>query len=221
MDLNTLNDRLSDYLNDTSTARWSASTRDAYINIAYKKICNSENWPFRESLDTSITTVYGVAQYQLPADIQLPLGIWLNSIQAENKLENVSRLQRENFSFTSTGKPIYYFMFGGSFILYPTPDTGYNLQIEYQEKIPDLVLGTDEPIFDEDFHHLIALKAASILKRTSGGTDDKDADNLDLQYERELIDMKARLLPVTLDGKKSVSMVWDNFPVPGFLDNPF
>jgi len=210
MDLAVMRERLTDYLNDDSTQRWSEETRDAYINIAYKRFCNTDNWPFREALSTSITTVAGTQSYTLPQTINMPLGVWVTSIKEPNKLVPVTRKERDTFTFSGNGRPLFYFLFGpDSLQLYPTPDNAYPLLIEYQARIADLVLTTDEPIFDSDFHYLIPLLAASILKRTSGGSDDKEADGLYQEYLAGLEDAKFRMLPRELDRPKGVASLYD------------
>lgn len=210
MDFSTLQSRLSDYLNDDSPQRWSTSTRKAYLNIAYKEICNADNWPFRQATDTSITTVSGTQSYTVPTAVNLPLGFWLTTINAPNKLAAVTRKERETFNFSGTAKPQYYFQFGSSVYFYPTPDAAYPVIIEYQTKITDLSADGDLPIFDSDFHYLISLRAAAILKRTSGGNDTNEAQDLDAQYLAGLNDMKARLLPRDIDRKKQVTSLYEN-----------
>ena len=209
MDFAVMGERLSDHLNDDSTQRWSEETRNAYLNIAYRRFCNADNWPFREAITTAVTTVAGTQSYALPITINMPLGVWLTSIQYQNKLASVTRKERETLSYTGNGKPIYYFLFGSNIQLYPTPDAAYNLVIEYQARIADLVLPTDEPIFDSDFHYLIPLLAASILKRTSGGSDDTEADALYEEYLRGLEDAKFRMLPREIDRPKNVVSLYD------------
>lgn len=209
MDLTTIRLRLSDYLNDDSTQRWSQTTRDAFINIAYHEICNADNWPFREALDTSITTVSGTQSYTTPTSINLPLGVWLTAVTQPNKLMFVTRKQRETMNFSGNGRPLYVFRFASSLYLYPTPDAAYPLVIEYQTKITDLSGDSDVPVFDADFHFLIPLLAASMLKKTSGGSDVDEARDLEEQAARGLADMKARLLPRDLDRKKQVVSLYD------------
>ena len=210
MDLSTIRSRLTDFLNDSSTSRWSQTTRDAYINIAYHEVCNADNWPFREATDSTISTVSGTQAYNLPSAVNLPLGIWLDSIKSINKLGIVSREERKQFDYSSTARPSYYFRFASQIYLYPTPNQVFNLIIEYQKKITDLSATSDEPIFDADFHYLVPLRAASLLKRTSGGSDVNESQDLDDLYEEGIANMKARLLPRDLDRKKQVISVYDS-----------
>lgn len=221
MDLTAIRLRLTDYLNDDSTQRWSSSTRDAYINIAYKQFCNEENWPFRESIDTSINTVSGTRSYAAPAAMNMPLSIWLDEINSPNKLAAITRKEREMMNFSGNAKPQYYFQFASSIQLYPIPDQVYNLIIEYQSKITDLSSGTDVPIFDSDFHYLIPLLAASMLKRTSGGTDVTEGDNLYQQYLLGLASAKARLIPRNIDRPKGVVSVYDYGNYNGYLQSNY
>jgi hypothetical protein len=219
MDLSTIRLRLTDYLNDASTARFSTTTRDAYINIAYHEVCNADNWPFREATDTSITTVSGTQAYTMPAAVNLPLGMWVTAIFSPNKLAALTRKEREIFAVTGNAKPVYYFRFGTQFYLYPTPDQAYPIIIEYQKKIADLSLDADVPIFDADFHYLIPLRAASTLKRTNGGEDMAEADRLDKLYLEGLEQMKARLLPKDLDRRKAVVSLYEKGNYNNFLQS--
>lgn len=212
--------RLSDYLNDDSTQRWSLITRKAYLNIAYKQFCNEDNFPFREA-STTMATVGGTPSYSMPSAVNMPIGIWTDVINAPNKLAAVTRKEREMFDYSGSGKPLYYYQFGSTVQLYPTPDNIYSLIIEYQTTITDMVDGTDVPIFDADFHYLIPLLAASMLKRTSGGNDVTEGDNLYQQYLFGLANAKARLLPRNIDRPKAVVNTYDYGNYSGYLQSNY
>ena len=209
MILSELLDLLEKYVNDDSLDRWDEDTRIRFLNIWYKKILNEENWYFLIATDTSITATPATSTYAKPALMQTIEGIWLDTIKPEFKLSEITRKERETRDWTQAGRPQHFFLQGSSINVLPIPDASYNLQIEYIPRIPDLIALTDTPVFDDDFHYLIPLGAAASLKKTSGGSQINEGDNLVQEYLAGMDRMKKQLGSGAEDRPLAVKNTWD------------
>lgn len=209
MQLSQLRDLLTEYVNDDSTQRWTDATRNRYLNIWYKKILTEEPWYFLTATDTSITTSTSTSSYAKPSGMQKILGVWLGSVKPSNKLSEITRKEREVWDLTANARPQYYFLMGDNIYIYPLPDAAYNLTIEYIRQVPDMSSDSDTPAFDSDFHYLIPLGAAASLKKTSGGSQINEAEDLVQEYLAGLDRMRKQLGQGTDDRPLAVKNVWD------------
>lgn len=195
MQLTDLLDLLEKYVNDDSLDRWDDDTRIRYLNIWYKKILTRAPWYFLITTDATITLTPGTSSYSKPFGLKKIKGVWLDVIKPENKLGAMTRKMRESIDTTLTGRPRYYYLQGSNIIIYPQPDASYNLKIEAVSQVPDMMAVSDEPIFDSDYHYLIPLGAAASLKKTSGGSQINEGDNLIQEYLAGLDRMMEELSP--------------------------
>jgi hypothetical protein len=142
-------DRGTNYLEDTGggtdrAARW--------LNQAYQEILAAQSWPF----------LHTVAVSGLSAGfITIPD---LRKILLVTNLENTTKLRRvsledlvaEGHNVNDTGIPEYYWtVFGQTVNAYPV---GGTLQVNYIKRVSPMS-GTDEPIFDAQYHDLIVDRA--------------------------------------------------------------
>lgn len=209
MQLSELRTLLTEYVNDDSTQRWDNTTRNRYLNIWYKKILTEEPWYFLTATDTSITVNNTTSSYAKPSAIQKIVGVWLGDVKPTNKLSEITRKERETADFTVPARPQHYFLMGQNIYIYPKPDASYNLTIEYIRQVPDMSSDSDTPVFDSDFHYLIPLGAAASLKKTSGGSQINEADDLVQEYLAGLDRMRKQLAQGTEDRPIAVKNTWD------------
>lgn len=211
MQLTDLLDLLEKYVNDDSLDRWDEDTRIRYLNIWYKKILTKAPWYFLIQTDTSVVISPSTSTYAKPFGFKKILGVWKGAVKPSNKLGSITRKEREAYDFTQSGVPTKYYLQGNSLIIYPLPDQTYTLTIEAIVQVPDLMAVSDEPVFDSDYHYLIALGAAASLKKTSGGSQINEGDNLVQEYLAGLDRMMDELGPGSDDRPIAVKNVWDQY----------
>tara|TARA_R100001530_G_C4320833_1_gene155734 strand:- start:3410 stop:4060 length:651 start_codon:yes stop_codon:yes gene_type:complete len=121
---------------DPNSKVWSADVLDSYINRGYTQTQKDGNYQWRENqASTTATSVSGTQEYSLPSDfIRLKL-LRYNGDQLE-KVDYMSLLI-EN-STMPTGKPYQYYLYGGNYGLYPTPNDAQTIDIYYLKLLPTI-----------------------------------------------------------------------------------
>lgn len=157
-----------------------------WINIAYRKIINAQDWPFTEivTIGTSgaglvaITDVRKIITVGDVSDGGSGPGRRLKRISFPELVED---LGVEDVG--ETGTPEYWWMASGSILAYPL---GGTIFVRYHKRVPELT-GVTEPIFDAEYHPLIVDRAmVEVYKDADEFAAAKEALN---QYYIDLAEM--------------------------------
>lgn len=135
---------------------------DRWINLAYIDVCSSLDI---ETLFSGYSFVTTAAQplYTLPPQVSSIKGI--SVVDAVRYPEfggrplKSSDLSEYRAAKELTEEPRSYFRIGRLLVIYPTPDTGYTLSVDFRVRPDRLVNNTDSPIIPWEFHEAILLAA--------------------------------------------------------------
>lgn len=128
------------------------------INRAIEEI--EDRYRFRKNRKTtSITTVDGQADYNLPATslVVMSVGDASNNSHLEQKDDAWYLANRGQYYNTSgvaqKGKPLYYVPYGDYIMLLPVPDAStYSIRVAYRAQYTALVAGIDSPEIPSVWH---------------------------------------------------------------------
>jgi len=141
----------------------SATQLDKWINWGYRKL--SSMLTLKELFSSlGITTVADQPFYGLPTSLAWIQRVGIiddvNFLAGGRELEQIDpaeyRLLADN-----TAEPTSQFRFARMLVLWPTPDSGYDLSIDFRVRVQDLDDDTDSPILPEEFHEVILAYARS------------------------------------------------------------
>lgn len=145
----------------TSRGAENDATRNGrWINQAYREIINAYDWPFTE---TSTTGTAGAGFVSVPSlrkvivvgDILGASGTPGRRLSKATFAELSEDMEIENIGDTGSPEFWWYDAVAGQIKSYPLGGTIY---ARYHQRINELT-GTDTPIFDEEYHLLIAERA--------------------------------------------------------------
>jgi len=196
------------YLGETTFSTWTQAQQQRQINLAYKDVCNASHWKFTESTIRDSTSA-NTQEYALPSDIVgRPYEVrWLSLSSQWLKLIPIDFRELEVFDQTSTGNPIYYYIWQGNLGLYPIPDATRtnNIQIRYKYLPPDMSQDSDEPIVPIPFRHAIPMRAAV---RCFTRTKDLDMVQIHQAQYNEILGTMLRQLP-RVEREQEVELILD------------
>lgn len=155
--------RGTDYLNEDAEGQARA---ERWLNQAYREILNLHAWPF---LETVVTGTADAGSASVP-DLRKIRFVQDVSQNPEHKLHRVSveDLVEEGADLDETGVPEWYYVDGGNNVkAFPL---GGTVRVYYIKRVAPMT-GTDEPVFDEEYHDLIVDRA--MMKAY------KDSDNFE------------------------------------------
>jgi hypothetical protein len=122
---------------DPNSKVWSDSVANNYINRSYFQIQKDGNHRRREcQANTTATSVAGTMEYALPSDF-LRLRLIRYNGQELGKSDKLA-LKRENSNFDNQGTPYQYYIYGTNYGLFPTPDAGQTIDIDYLKRLATL-----------------------------------------------------------------------------------
>lgn len=123
---------------------------DRWLNQGYREIINLHAWPFLQASATSAPPV------SIP-DLRRILNVYVGSSNQPLKYVSIEDLRHEGLDLSTTGTPEYYYIGSGNSV-HTYPVTTESITARYIKRVNPLS-GTEEPIFDEEYHNLIVDKA--------------------------------------------------------------
>lgn len=127
-------------INDTSSA--TLTVGDTLMNAAEKRILAMRDWPFLEKLDTTLTTTASTQAYTLPQRVSKPKSIYVTVSSVRYVPEEITsrdQWDRQNVISYTSDFPVYYYIFGRTISLWPTPASSSNtIGIIYRNTAKDL-----------------------------------------------------------------------------------
>jgi hypothetical protein len=137
------------------------SALNACINKAYRYIATVyPNLPSR--VISTITTVVGIQNYNLPADCFAVRKLWdiTNNTWLTKRGERWGAQQQ--VANASQGKPTDYIRYLNYVQLWPIPDGIYTIDLYYQSSIADLVSDADVPVIPIPWHEGLIIKSCFV-----------------------------------------------------------
>jgi hypothetical protein len=128
-----------------------------WINDSYLDIATSLRLPSLNR-STGFNTIAGEESYILPGDMGVIKTVAWYELDgtrggkvAKGDIDAYRKLPPQ------TGEPQLYAREGDILVLWPTPSDVFGLSLDFKAKVRKLVLDTDSPIIDEEFHEAIYL----------------------------------------------------------------
>lgn len=146
-----------------------------WVNVAYFDVANSIDDHLRERIAVSSTTS-GENRIDLPTDCDEILNVnmiwsWSTSSSAVSNTKNLPRISAtdaDHSGYLPVGEPTGYAPFNTWMELYPSPNSGYSIQMRYRSMVTDMLSLTDQPSIATNYRPAILLKAQEHLYRHLG-----------------------------------------------------
>lgn len=186
--------RVSQYLQDPTNARWDISTIGPFINDGYRDFCrNSKILKKTATLSVDSTQDPNTAFYIVPSDMLELEAVWNNKQHQEVTFVNALPWNWETIS----GVPTRYIYgdFGlGLIRLYPYPTTASTtLKVYYTYMPSDLTVSGDTPVIPGIYHLALVYYAVAQCYLQDGQYRDPTKGQQFMQlYMKELADASAR-----------------------------
>lgn len=144
---------------------WATSEVSFWANLAAVEVFNQVYHTPLEALAISSTTS-GENRIALPADFDAPISLSNLSTQGAIGGRQLSQVEGQWISsqVTQLAEPTQYALYSTWMELYPSPDSGYSLELRYYAKQPIMVESTSTPVFDERWHPGWLYKTTELLQ---------------------------------------------------------
>lgn len=149
---------------------WAVSEVSFYANLAATEVFEQVYHTPLEALAISSTTS-GENRYTVPADFDGPISLsnlstrggWTWFPGGGRGLDQVEAAWISS-QVTQSGEPQVYALYSEWLELWPTPDSGYSLELRYYARQPPLVASTATPAFHDRWHQGWLWKTAEHLE---------------------------------------------------------
>lgn len=189
--------RIARKLKDSNYTDLSASTIDDEINRTIRFYQNHEFW-FNTDVDVITLTANTQAIPSIPSDLVYPGQIYGFLVIDGNSKYPLTHLPIDEFKALDEdqiGLPRYWTFQDGSYLLLPTPDSAYTLNLNYIKSYADLSNDSDTNDFTNNVEDLIMLHTLKNLF-----AEDKQDPAYAASYEMltkselQMIDMRTRAI---------------------------
>jgi hypothetical protein len=126
MNLTTIIARVRNIVGDLNANQFSDPTLIGWINDGVRE-CAVENNLLQKRATSNL--VSGTNEYALPADILKLYSIRVNGAKID--IYTLQDWQKQNYSETETGLPVMAYLWAGKYTLWPTPDSAYQVEVDY------------------------------------------------------------------------------------------
>lgn len=134
------------------------------VNAYQRWINGAAKWPWTIATDTSLAVVASTSAYTLPAAVvhilDVELQLFGGKTQALRAMPEEELRERVLLDTTpiQTGTPAYWARGDNDkIVLWPIPNGTGTLSIRYRAATTDLLNGSDTPVMDPEYHHLLVL----------------------------------------------------------------
>lgn len=154
-----------DWLDDPNAGYFTTSTVNLRLNLGLRELQKrliSANKDYY-SICVQTDTVADQKAYALPTDFLELIRLERIATGAVNdypnfKMTAITPNERDNY-VDSTGVPVAYYMQKNNLMLVPTPDSVYDMHLEYSYYVADMALDADIPDAPAQYHEYIAVLA--------------------------------------------------------------
>ena len=190
---------------------YTSSRLNQYINDALGEVSSKAQY-YGEEQQQEVTLTGGTSHYSFPTGMSR-----LRSVRLTNPVQELSLLDLRDIdrSGSTTGTPYSYAIDGNGITIFPTPDSGYTMEIRYWRLLSPLTVDTDVPGLPARYHRALTLYA--IARCFEGEDDPQQATYYEGRWQQTIRDIKADLVFPLTDGPRQIRSQWDSGPVkPGW-----
>lgn len=151
---------------------WALSDASFYANLAAQEVAQFAGHMPKEAIAVSSTTS-GENRYALPSDFDYPTALTLyqgSSATTGSRATIAIPLQGRDANWADSrdlpdsGIPENYVFYSTFFELYPSPNSGYSMQLRYVARQPTLVSSTETLSLDDRWHPAWLFKTVELLQ---------------------------------------------------------
>jgi hypothetical protein len=142
---------------------------DEVINESYQEVVGLSQWPFLRSSEI-VSVAKGVESFETPTGFSE-----VSSVTYQDELGNGMRLRQttldelDRLDADAEGEPSFYARINDRlFQLWPIPEKAIELTIRGKASVQPLRADGDLPVFDDQFHVIVAYRAASKMLAEEG-----------------------------------------------------
>jgi hypothetical protein len=166
----TLDDILSELLLALGTRTDVTPARaKKWINVAYRRFCSSLDLDMMEG-SYGFTTVAGQPLYMLPDGVFFIRNVSYTDetdypVSGGTLLEKTDLMSYRRKPVTTSMDltfPTEFFRYSNMLVLYPTPQSAFDMVVDFRIKPQDLVADTDSPFIPNEYHDDIFMLARQI-----------------------------------------------------------
>jgi hypothetical protein len=142
---------------------------DTVVNEAYQEIINLESWPFLTS-EENVSVAAGASSFATPQGYSEVNSLsYSDQFNAQVRIRQTTLDQLDMLDQTSEGSPEMYARIDGTtFRFWPKPTTSVTFFLRGKLDVDNLSRDSDEPIFANQFHPVLAYRAASRILGEEG-----------------------------------------------------
>lgn len=169
MNLTTLRDRVRALTGIKLTDLRSDEQIDVVLNECYQEVLQISDWPFLRT-STTVTLTSGTDEFTMPTGFQEIHSVTYSSPQdVQTRMRQTTLNEMDYVEPDEEGDPIYYAKVDENTIrIWPAPAHALTLTVRGKESVSNLSAGSDEPVYAEQFHPLIAYRAAARILGEEG-----------------------------------------------------
>lgn len=153
---------------------------------------------------SSLTTIPGTSVYAWPAGLAHIRSLFDTTRNIEMQYVSIRDIDR---SPVANGAPMFYALQGENFVLYPVPDSVYNLECRYWMMPPPLAANTDTPTIPADWHHMLICYAT--WQAYESDDDPQAGQYWETRFEKELSMFSADVKFPDTDGPVQARGMWE------------
>jgi len=174
---------------DPSGRTYSASEWASYVNDALADVYAARSdWPFAEFTSTSLSIPAGGDTVALTAGTMRVLSVF--NLTDRIPMQPLIGHDSPGAYFldnTDRGAPQFYRVFGGSLIVYPKATATTSLQVDLLQGMNTLDTGTESPVWDARFHHVLVYGALRYAYEDDGN--EAMATSMQARFDRMIAQM--------------------------------
>ena len=164
---------------------------DLVINEAYQEVVSMSQWPFlRGSEDFSVAS--GQGTFELPTGFSEVVSVtYLDDLGNRERLHRTTIDEIDRLSVDEDGDPFFYARTNDrTFEIWPVPNKPLQFTVKGKLTVENMRNDNDEPVFAEQFHPLLAYRAASRMLMEEGDDSGRadmyqaEANNLYLRMQQ-------------------------------------
>lgn len=142
---------------------------DQLLNEAYYEVAGLSQWPFLAGRE-QLLLISGQDEVETPVGYTEVASISYSDDQGNSTRLRPSTLDEiDLLNQDEVGDPVFYARINEKrFRLWPSPDKNITLSLRGKKQVERLVRDSDKPVFDDQFHPMIAYRTASRLLTEEG-----------------------------------------------------
>ena len=142
---------------------------DAVINEAYQEVIGLSQWPFLRA-SQQINVLAGINEFETPIGYSEITSIsYANDNGDSVRLQSTTVDEIDRLRDEEGPEPFLYArVTDREFVVWPTPNMSLTLTVRGKQTVETLSGDSDAPVFDEQFHPMLAYRAASRMLAEEG-----------------------------------------------------